>query len=102
MSLATVLSFLGVLAIMIVAFGGVRHATMAMLTLVMAMLWTCGCIAVMVGHINVLSIAFGSILFGLGIDYGIYYVTRYLQLRRTPNRPAKPWWPPPRARDRAF
>ena len=82
MSLATVLSFLGVLAIMIVAFGGVRHATMAMLTLVMAMLWTCGCIAVMVGHINVLSIAFGSILFGLGIDYGIYYVTRYLQLRK--------------------
>ena len=36
----------------------------------------------MVGHINVLSIAFGSILFGLGIDYGIYHVTRYLQLRR--------------------
>ena len=46
MSLATVLSFLGVLAIMIVAFGGVRHATMAMLALVMAMIWTCGCIAV--------------------------------------------------------
>ncbi len=82
MSLATVLSFAGVLAIMIVAFGGFRHAILAMLTLVIAMLWTCGLIAVTIGHVNVLTIAFGSILFGLGIDYGIYRVTRYLQLRR--------------------
>jgi hopanoid biosynthesis associated RND transporter like protein HpnN len=82
MSAATFLSFAGVLAVIIVAFGGFRHAFMAMTALVVGMIWACGCIALTVGHLNVLSIAFGSILFGLGIDYGIYYVARYLQLRR--------------------
>ncbi len=82
MSAATFLSFAGVLAVIIVAFGGFRHAFMAMTALVVGMVWACGCIALTVGHLNVLSIAFGSILFGLGIDYGIYYVARYLQLRR--------------------
>ncbi len=81
MTAATILSFLGVLAVMIVAFGGFRHATMAMTALVVGMVWACGCIAVSIGYVNILSIAFASILLGLGIDYGIYYVTRYLQLR---------------------
>ena len=82
MSAATFLSFAGVLAVIIVAFGGFRHGVMAMTALVVGMIWACGCVALTVGHVNVLSIAFGSILFGLGIDYGIYYVARYLQLRR--------------------
>ena len=81
MSAATILSFLGVLAVMIVAFGGFRHSVMAMAALVVAMVWASGCIALTVGHVNILSIAFTSILMGLGIDYGIYYVARYLQLR---------------------
>ena len=82
MSAATILSFAGVLAVIIVAFGGFRHGVMAMAALVVGMVWACGCVALTIGHVNVLSIAFGSILFGLGIDYGIYYVARYLQLRR--------------------
>ena len=49
--------------------------------LVVGMIWACGCVTLTVGHVNVLSIAFGSILFGLGIDYGTYYVARYLELR---------------------
>jgi uncharacterized protein len=82
MSVATFVSFAGVLAVIIIAFGGFRHGTMAMITLVIAMIWACGMTTLTIGHINVLSIAFGSILFGLGIDYGIYYCTRYLELRR--------------------
>ncbi len=81
MSAATILSFVGVLAVMIVAFGGFRHATMAITALVMGTIWACGCITLTIGYVNVLSIAFASILFGMGIDYGIYYIARYLQLR---------------------
>ena len=81
MSSATILSFLGVLAVMIVAFGGFRHATLAMIALVAGTIWACGCITLTIGYVNVLSIAFASILFGMGIDYGIYYVARYLQVR---------------------
>ena len=83
MTLASVLSFTGVLAVMIVAFGAFRHSLMAMGALMLGMTWSCGCITLTVGHVNILSIAFGSILFGLGIDYGVYYVARYLQLRET-------------------
>ncbi|MCE5269227.1 MAG: MMPL family transporter [Planctomycetaceae bacterium] len=89
MSLATVVSFLGVLAVMIVAFGGFRHSTMAVLALVAAMIWTCGWVAAMIGHVNILSIAFGSVLLGLGIDYGIYFVARYLHLRSTTESTAE-------------
>jgi hopanoid biosynthesis associated RND transporter like protein HpnN len=81
MSYATILSFAGVLAVMIVAFGGFRHAALALAALMVGTIWTCGYIALTIGYINVLSIAFASILFGMGIDYGIYYVTRYLQMR---------------------
>jgi uncharacterized protein len=81
MSAATFLSFAGVLAVMIVAFGGYRHSIVAMAALCAAMVWACGCVTLAVGYVNVLSIAFASILFGMGIDYGIYYVARYLQVR---------------------
>jgi hopanoid biosynthesis associated RND transporter like protein HpnN len=83
MSLATILSFAGVLAVLVVAFGAFRHSLLAMGGLVVGMIWACGCVTLTVGHVNVLSIAFGSILFGLGIDYGTYYVARYLELRGT-------------------
>jgi len=36
--------------------------------------------------LNILSIAFAVILIGLGIDFGIHYVARYLQLRKTIHR----------------
>jgi len=81
MSLATAISFFGVLAVMVVAFGALRHSIMAMTALVLSMFWACGGITLTIGYVNVLSIAFASILFGMGIDYGIYYIARYLQLR---------------------
>ncbi len=81
MTYATILSFAGVLLVMIVAFGGFRHATLPMIALVIGTVWTCGYITLTIGYINVLSIAFASILFGMGIDYGIYYIARYLQVR---------------------
>jgi hopanoid biosynthesis associated RND transporter like protein HpnN len=82
MTAATLLSFFGVLAVMIVAFGGWRHSTMAMGVLTAAMVCTCGGVALAVGHVNVLTIAFGSILFGMGIDYGIYFIAQYLRERK--------------------
>jgi hopanoid biosynthesis associated RND transporter like protein HpnN len=83
MSAATIISFVGVFLVIVIAFGGLRHSFMAMTALVVGMILACGCITLTVGHVTILSIAFGSILFGLGIDYGIYYVSRYLELRET-------------------
>ncbi len=33
------------------------------------------------GHLNIISVAFTVTLIGIGIDYGIHYIARYMQLR---------------------
>ena len=45
------------------------------------MAWAFGYATLAVGHLNILSVTFTVTLIGIGIDYGVYYVARYLQLR---------------------
>ncbi|MBN1908747.1 MAG: MMPL family transporter [Pirellulales bacterium] len=78
---ASVVSFFGVACLFIAAFGGLRHPLMTIVALLLAMAWSFGYITLAVGHLNILSIAFGVILIGLGIDFGVHYTARYLQLR---------------------
>ncbi|MGD9126344.1 MAG: MMPL family transporter [Planctomycetia bacterium] len=78
---ASLLSLAGVACLFIAGFGGVRHPLMTVGALLLAMTWSFGYITVAIGHLNILSIAFGVILIGLGIDFGIHYVARYVQLR---------------------
>jgi hypothetical protein len=42
-----------------------------------------------IGHLNILSISFGVILIGLGVDFGVHYVARYMQLRATIRSPGE-------------
>jgi hypothetical protein len=81
MTLATILSFLGVLVVLVAGFGGMRHSLLAMAVLLVGMAWSLSYVTLAVGHLNILSSAFGAILVGLGINYAVYYVARYLQLR---------------------
>ena len=78
---ASLLSLVGVACLFIAGFGGVRHPMMTVATLLLAMAWSFGYITIGIGHLNILSIAFGVILIGLGIDFGVHYVARYVQLR---------------------
>ncbi|HLA84959.1 MAG TPA: MMPL family transporter [Thermoguttaceae bacterium] len=80
MTWAGVLSFFGVVCLFVAGFGGVRHPLMAGITLGIAMIWSFGYITLAIGHLNILSIAFASIVIGLG-DFGVHYVARYLQNR---------------------
>jgi hopanoid biosynthesis associated RND transporter like protein HpnN len=79
---ASLLSFVGVAALFILGFGGLRHALVANLVLLIGMAWAFGYTTLAVGHLNILSVSFAVTLIGIGIDYGIHYVSRYLQLRR--------------------
>jgi uncharacterized protein len=81
MAIATVLSMAGVVIVVLLGFGGLRHSMLPMLSLFLGMIWSLGYTVLTVGHLNILSSAFGAILTGLGINYGIYIVARYLQLR---------------------
>jgi len=81
MTLATVLSFGGVVVVLVAGFGGFRHMCLAMVAAMVGMVWSLGYTTLAVGHLNILSSAFGAILVGVGSDYSVYYVARYMQLR---------------------
>jgi hopanoid biosynthesis associated RND transporter like protein HpnN len=79
---ASGLSLAAVVIVIIAGFGGVRHALMANGVLVIGMAWAFGWATASVGHLNILSVTFTVTMIGVGIDYGTYYVGRYLELRR--------------------
>lgn len=83
MTLVTFVSLGGVFVVLVAGFGNLRHSVMPTVALLLGTIWTLGYTALAVGHLNILSIAFGSILMGEGINYGIYYLARYQQLCRT-------------------
>lgn len=79
---ASLLSLIGVAVLFIAGFGGVRRPAVTIISLLIAIAWSFGYITLAVGHLNILSVSFGVILIGLGIDFGIHYIARYQQLRR--------------------
>ncbi len=81
MAQAGVLSFLGVGLLYIAGFGCVRHPVMALVALLVPMGWSFGYILLTVGHLNILSSAFATIVIGLGSDYGVYHIAQYLRYR---------------------
>jgi hopanoid biosynthesis associated RND transporter like protein HpnN len=79
---ASGLSMAAVALVIIAGFGGIRHAVMANGVLAIGMAWAFGWATVSVGHLNILSVTFTVTMIGVGIDYGTYYVGRYLEARR--------------------
>ncbi|MBW3542283.1 MAG: MMPL family transporter [Planctomycetes bacterium] len=78
---ASLISFVGVGLILCIGFRGIRHPLLAMVMLAVGMAWTFGYTTLAVGHLNILSVSFAVILIGLGIDFAIHYLARYLELR---------------------
>ena len=83
MTKATILSLVGVCIVFIAGFGSLRHPLLAMIALLFAFAWTIGYVTLAVGHLNILSIAFGVMLIGLGTDFSVHYLGRYLELRQS-------------------
>ncbi len=79
---ASGLSLAAVVLVIIAGFGGVRHALMANGVLVIGMAWAFAWATASVGHLNILSVTFTVTMIGVGIDYGTYYIGRYLEARR--------------------
>ena len=78
---ASLVSFFGAGVLLLLGFRGVRHPILALIMLAVAMCWTFGYTTLAIGHLNILSVSFAAILIGLGIDFGIHYLARYLELR---------------------
>lgn len=83
MLLASVLAFLGVAVLMVLGFRSLRHPLISLVMLIVGMCWTMGFITVAIGHLNILSVSFATILIGMGIDFGVHFLERYLACRHT-------------------
>jgi len=80
---ASGLSMAAVVLVIMAGFGGVRHAFLANGVLAIGMAWAFAWATASVGHLNILSVTFTVTMIGVGIDYGTYYVGRYLEQRRS-------------------
>lgn len=81
MTWTSAVSMFGVAACFWAALGGWRHAVLAMVALGISMCWAFGFVTVAVGHLNLLSVSFASVLIAQGVDFGIHYVAGYLRIR---------------------
>lgn len=81
MARSTWLSFVCVLVFFWASFGSWRHTLLSNLTLLIGMVWSFGYLTLVIGHLNILSVAFAAIVIGIGIDFSIHYISHYLNYR---------------------
>ncbi len=76
-ALATWLSLLGQMALLIIFLRALRRPLVEVLCLVIGLCWTFGFVTLAVGHLNLLSVVFTPLMLGLAIDYGIHWFARW-------------------------
>ena len=76
-SLATIVSLVLTVLLLLLVFRGVLNVFAAMVSLLVAISVSFGFATVAIGHLNILSMVFAIMLIGIGIEYGIQVVLRY-------------------------
>ncbi|MCP4506025.1 MAG: MMPL family transporter, partial [Fuerstiella sp.] len=72
---ASLIAFIAVGLLLAFGLRGLRHPVLVLIMLVLALALTFGLATLAVGHLNILSICFAAIMIGLGVDFGIHFVT---------------------------
>lgn len=90
MSIASLLSLIGLTILLIVFWKSVTKPLLEITELLLALSWTFGLTTLFIGHLNILSMIFAPLLLGLGIDYGIHWLARYEEaLHSDKSRPVR-------------
>lgn len=76
---ASTLSFILVALSLVVGIRSGRLIVALLLTLVVGSVWTTGLAAITVGKLNLISVAFLVLFFGLGVDFGTHLGLRHLE-----------------------
>jgi hopanoid biosynthesis associated RND transporter like protein HpnN len=71
-----------ILLIIVFGFGSFRRGLLIFIPLLAAGVWNLGLTVFTVGHLNMLTSSFLAVLFGLGVDYGIFITSRFLEERK--------------------
>jgi hypothetical protein len=74
---ATVLAFGLTLGLLLLAFLRAGRPLLMLAVLALSLCWSIGIATLTVGHLSLFSVMFISIVIGIGIDYGIYFLFRY-------------------------
>lgn len=80
-ALATVLAVAVVAGLLLLAFREIRRPLLMLATLGLGLLGALGLITLTIGQLTVFSVMFISLMVGIGIDYGIYFLFRYEEER---------------------
>ncbi|MBI2218206.1 MAG: MMPL family transporter [Candidatus Rokubacteria bacterium] len=78
---ATLLAFALTLGLLLLAFLRAGKPVLMLLVLALSLCWSIGVTTLVIGHLSLFSVMFISIVIGIGIDYGIYYLFRYEEER---------------------
>lgn len=72
------LASLGLVTIILLfGLGSLRLVLCSVLTLLVGLVWTAGFAAAAIGHLNLISIAFGVLFIGLGVDFAIHVCVQF-------------------------
>ena len=82
---ASKIALAGVALLFIIAYQGVVKPLLAVFCLLLGLSWTMGFTTLTIGHLNILSVVFTTILIGLGIDFGIHILERFKEERQQGN-----------------
>ena len=79
--IASVLALVLTLALLLLAFRRVVASCAMLAVLALSLCWSLGAVTLLVGELTIFSMMFVSVVIGLGIDYGIYFLFRYREER---------------------
>ena len=79
---AATVAVVAIALLFMAVFRGWRRPLLAVAAFALAFGWTYGFATLAVGRLNLLSIVFMLVLVGVGLDYGIHVVARFMEARR--------------------
>jgi len=82
------LIILGLILILLIgSFRTWKNPFYSVITLVAGIVWTAGILALVLHYLNMMSAGFGIVLIGLGIDFGIHFISGYRDGREQGKSP---------------
>jgi uncharacterized protein len=82
---AGILGYVLVAILLWIDFRTLRHTAMALAPLTIGILWMVGSMALLDIQMNFINIFVTTMIIGIGVDYGIYVLHRYLEVRDLPD-----------------
>jgi len=82
MTLGSILAIGSNIALIVIPFRGLIEPLFAIIALLTGVAWSFGFTTLAVGHLNLLSAVFTSVLAGIGINFPIHLMARYDEARR--------------------